>query len=249
MRLFSSRAHRAFNFERGGIFFRLLFLIFLAVVLVLLYLVRYPILRLAGNFWVVDEAPKASDAIIILGDDNYYADRAARAADLFKSSMAPRIVASGPFLRPYASIPELIQHDLADRGVAASAIVRFPHRADNTLEEARALSQLISSHGWKRVLVVTSNFHTRRARYILERAFPAGTELRIISARDTDYDPDNWWRTRRGQKLFFHEFVGMFEAMWELRHNDVQTSNWSLARSDDLPLAKLYPIDILPVYS
>ena len=44
--------------DRGGIFFRLLFLIFLVILAFVLYLARYPILRFAGSFWVVDESPQ-----------------------------------------------------------------------------------------------------------------------------------------------------------------------------------------------
>ena len=42
--------------DRGGIFFRLLFLIFLVILAFVIYLARYPILRFAGSFWVVDES-------------------------------------------------------------------------------------------------------------------------------------------------------------------------------------------------
>jgi uncharacterized SAM-binding protein YcdF (DUF218 family) len=212
------------NGERGGIFFRLIFLLFLACFIFAIYLVRHPLMRLAGNFWVVDDGPAASDAIVVLGDDNYEGDRANRAAEVLREGWAPRIIASGRYLRPYASIAELEQHDLLERGVPASAIVLLQHRARDTREEGEAIGQFISAHGWKRILVVTSNYHTRRARYILSRVLPAGTVLRVLSAADVDYDPDNWWRTRLGTKLFFHESVGMIVAMWELRHQDVRTT-------------------------
>jgi len=208
--------------QRGGIFFRLLFLIFLLLFLGALYLARHPLLRLAGGFWVVEDSPQASDAIVILSDDDFSADRASRAAQLFKEGFAPRIVASGRYLRPYASVAELMQHDLTDRGVPESAIVRFPMHATDTREEAVALSQFLSSRGWKKILVVTSNYHTRRARYIYERVLPPGFELRVISAPDSEYDPDNWWRSRESQRIFLHELVGYPVAIWELRHDSVQ---------------------------
>ena len=212
------------NAQRGGIFFRLLFLIFFLAFLVVLYLVRNPILRLAGSFWIVDETPQVSDVIVILSDDNYAGDRATRASELYRSGMAPRILASGRNLRSYAGIAELMAHDLKDRGVPANAIIALGHRAEDTREEAEVVSQAIAAHGWKKVLLVTSNYHTRRADYIFERALPRGTELRVIAARDMDYDPDNWWRSRMGVKIFLHEAVGYIVAMWEMRHADVQTS-------------------------
>jgi uncharacterized SAM-binding protein YcdF (DUF218 family) len=210
--------------QRGGIFSKLLFLIFVVVLVAILYVARHPILRFAGDFWIVDETPQVSDVIVILSDDNYGADRAARAAQLFKSGMAPRVLASGRLLRPYAGIAELMERDLKALGVPANAIVPVTHRATNTREEAIADAQAIAAHGWKKVLLVTSNYHTRRANYIFERALPAGTELRVISAPDSEYDPNNWWRTRNGLKRFLYESAGYVVAMWEMRHSEVQTS-------------------------
>jgi uncharacterized SAM-binding protein YcdF (DUF218 family) len=211
------------NSQAGGIVFRLLFYLFLIALLLIVYLARHPLLRLAGGFWIVDESPQTSDAIVILGDDNYNGDRAAQAAELFKAGWAPLIVASGRYLRPYAGIAELESHDLVSHGVPESAIVLFAHRADDTREECIALGQLISSRGWKRILLVTSNYHTRRSEYICERAFPQGTALRVIAAPDSEYDPQNWWKSRTGLKIFFHEAIGFPVALWEMRHNDVQT--------------------------
>jgi uncharacterized SAM-binding protein YcdF (DUF218 family) len=244
-----ARSCLPWNRERGGIFFRFLFLVFFLFFLFVVYLVRHPLLRLAGGFWVVDDPPAASDAIVILGDDNYYGDRAARAAELFKAGWAPRIIASGRYLRPYASIADLEEHDLVDRGVPASAIVRLSHRAANTREEAVVISHFIASRGWKRILLVTSNYHTRRALYICERTFPPGTALRVVPARDSEYDPDSWWRTRKGVKIFAHEFVGMFVALWEMRHTDVQTSDSASIHSAPRAVAWLYHAGRLAVYS
>ena len=213
------------NSQRGGIFFRLMFLLCLAVFCFFIYIVRHPLLRFAGGFWVVNEQPQASDAIVMLSDDNYEADRAAQAAVLYKAGWAPRVVASGRLLRPYAGIAELEEHDLEARGVPESAIVKLPHAARNTREECQDIGRFVVAHGWMRILLVTSNYHTRRARYICSRVFPSGTTLIVSSARDTDYDPDSWWRTRQGTKIFFGEAGGIIVAMWELRHSDVQAKD------------------------
>jgi uncharacterized SAM-binding protein YcdF (DUF218 family) len=237
------------NTQRGGIFFRLLFFLCFLFFLFVIYLVRHPLLRLAGDFWIVDDGPAPSDAIVVLGDDNYNGDRAARAAALFKAGWAPRVVASGRGLRSYASIAELEQHDLAADGVPQESIVRFDHRAENTREEGLALRQLISQRGWKRILLVTSNYHTRRARYIAARTLPPGTVLRVVPAADTEYDPGRWWYTRRGEVIFFHELVGMVVAIWETRHDEVQTSDSASARPDIPSVAILHRRDTLPVYT
>jgi uncharacterized SAM-binding protein YcdF (DUF218 family) len=210
--------------QRGGIIFKFLLLCCFVAFLFALYLVRHPLLRLAGSALVKDDSPRASDAIAILGDDNYNGDRATRGAELLKAGWAPRIVASGRYLRPYASVADLEERDLRERGVPATAIVHFAQRAENTREECSALSNLFAARGWKHVLLVTSNYHTRRADYICSRLLPAGTDLRVVAAQDSEYRPDDWWESRRGVKIFGHEVLGFVVAFCEMRHEHVQTS-------------------------
>src|SRR2546429_3991534 len=50
------------------------------------------------------------------------------------------------------------------RSVPRDKIVRFAHDADSTVEEAQALARLAKERKWRSVIVVTSNFHTRRDR-------------------------------------------------------------------------------------
>jgi uncharacterized SAM-binding protein YcdF (DUF218 family) len=203
--------------ERGGIFGRLLAWLILAAFLFGVYLFHVPLFQLAGHFWVVDEPPGPADAIVILGEDDFQADRAARAAELYRAHWAPRVVASGPFLRPYMAIPELMRRDLMERGVPSEAIVPYANQVENTREEAIALRKLAVGRGWRHVLIVTSNYHTRRAHFIFYRVWPQGFEFRIVAAPDANYDADAWWRFRKSQKLFLHETVGMVVAAWELR--------------------------------
>lgn len=203
--------------ELGKIILTLIVLLFFVIFCVVLYLVRRPILRFAAEAWIVEDPLDKADALIVLGDDNFYADRATRGAQLFREGKASVIVASGRRLRPNAGIAELMEHDLVERGVPRDKIVRFVHDADSTLEEARALARLVKERKWHNVIVVTSNYHTRRARYIFQRVFPQGMEVRIASARDGDFDPEHWWEKRKSIKELTREFAGMVVTLWELR--------------------------------
>jgi uncharacterized SAM-binding protein YcdF (DUF218 family) len=203
--------------EHGGIFFRLLFLLVFLAFLVFFYVIRHPLMRLAGQLWLVNDPAVQADAMIVLGDDNYDGDRAAHAADLYRMGLAPIVVASGRSLRPYAGIAEMIEHDLESRGVPSASIVKFSHRGENTREEAEALAGLIAGRGWKRILVVTSNYHARRARFIYERTLPTGVSVHVSGAHDSEFDPSRWWETRQGQKLFLNEVLGYVAARWEFR--------------------------------
>jgi uncharacterized SAM-binding protein YcdF (DUF218 family) len=220
----SARASQKKN-QRGGIITKAIFLIFLVFVIGVLYVARHPILRAAGRIWIVDENPVRSDAIIVLGDDNYNGDRATKAAELLKAGWAPRVVASGRFLRSYSSIADLTEHDLSDRGVPVDAILKLTHRAENTREEIDVIRRLTNEKHWHKLLIVTSNYHTRRTAFICGRMFPQDVEVRVIAAPDADYNPDTWWQSRLGEKLFLHELAGYVVAMWEVRRAEPTTTS------------------------
>lgn len=209
---------RGANRQHGGIISKLISLISFLLLLLLLYVLRHPILRTMGDFWVVSDPASQADAIIVLADDNYTGDRAAKAAEVYRAHEAPLIVVSGHMLRPYFGVGELMRKDLTDRGVPAGSVLIYPHNGGNTREEALALRSLVVQRGWSRLIIVTSNYHTRRARYIWRRVLPSGVNFWMASAPDHEYDPDHWWESRIGIKTFAYEMVGMCVAIWELRH-------------------------------
>src|SRR5215469_8044918 len=99
-------------YERGGILVNLIVLVVFLALCGVLYLVRHPLMRFAAESWIVEDPIEHADVIIVLSDDNFYADRATRAAELFREGKAPLVVASGRRLRPVAGIAELMEHDL-----------------------------------------------------------------------------------------------------------------------------------------
>jgi uncharacterized SAM-binding protein YcdF (DUF218 family) len=208
---------RVMRSQSGGIISSLISLVFIVVLCLALYLARHPLLRFAGEEWVVEDPVEHADAIIVLSDDNYYADRSAHAADLYRHGMAPYLVASGRKLRPYAGIAELMEHDLVERAVPKDKILRVSHQAENTREEAETLRQQVVDRKWHSVILVTSNYHTRRARYIFAHVFPPTVVVRVSGAKDGDFDPASWWERRVSIKKLATEMVGMVVAIWELQ--------------------------------
>lgn len=211
--------------QRGGAIATLVSLLFLVALFATIYLARHPIMRFAAESWIVNEPAAKADAIVILGDDNFYADRATHAAELFRQGTAPVVVASGRRLRPSASITDLMEHDLIERGVPKESIVRLPNDADGTRDEASAITRFATERRYKKLILVTSNSHTRRARYIFQRIAPPDMEISVASARDGDFDPERWWEKRKSTKDFLGEMAGMLEAMWELRGKGQSTPN------------------------
>jgi uncharacterized SAM-binding protein YcdF (DUF218 family) len=203
------------NPEHGGALVSLIILVVVVALCAIVYWARHPIMRFAAESWVIDEPAAHADALLLLGDDNFYADRATRAAEMIRHGVAPVVVASGRRLRPSAGVAELQEHDLIERGVPKDKIIRFPHDAESTLEEAAALAPLCTARHFRSVIVVTSNYHARRARHIFAKVFPPGIAVSVAGAHDGDFDPDHWWEKRKSEELFIHEIVGMLVAFVE----------------------------------
>lgn len=90
--------------------------------------------------------------------------------------------------RPHAAY---VKEYLVKRGVPDQAIVEFAE-STNTLEDASLAKSIVMKYGAPEIVVVTSDYHLDRARYIFEREF-AGSDVRIqFSASKTDEDACNF---------------------------------------------------------
>jgi len=74
---------------------------------------------------------------------------------------------------------------LTARGIPPADIVEFAESA-NTLEDASCSKPIVRKYGVREILVITSDYHQARARYVFEREF-AGTGVEIaFSVAQTD---------------------------------------------------------------
>ncbi|MGH9777187.1 MAG: YdcF family protein [Candidatus Acidiferrales bacterium] len=203
--------------ERGGAILKVILLIFLIVIGLVLYLARGPILRGVAAAWIVDEPLEKAQAIVVLGGDSRTGDRVRHAVGLYKAGWAPRIVLSGAPFRTYFNETELMEREARELGVPADHLILAPTGANSTLEEAVKLRPVLAKHNFRNLLVVTSNFHTRRAKQIFLGVYrPRATIVRVSAAPDQSFDPAAWWQSREGRKLLFLEVLKWTYTWWEL---------------------------------
>jgi len=91
--------------------------------------------------------------------------------------------------------------------------LRINGRAAISIDRELCASFAMDGKVPRSVIVVTSNYHTRRARYIFLHVFPAQVQVRVSGSHDGDFDPDHWWQTRGSLKELTHEFVGMIPCL------------------------------------
>lgn len=159
-----------------------------------------------GRLLYAQDAVAHTDAMIVLSGAR--TERWLEAVDLYHEGLAPRVIlsAGGPDdadaeLRKRGIEPsdETRQtRDLMVRlGVPREAISILPGKPDNTALEAAAFRRLATTEGWRRVTIVTSKLHTRRARFAFRREFAGlGLEVFVRASRHDRTDPAHWWRTR-----------------------------------------------------
>lgn len=156
-----------------------------------------------------DPLPAHADVLIVLtGSIGGEQARREEAMRFLRKGLADKLVLSAPrvtFLGEW--VPNLMRRYLTHTyGIEqAGRVVLCLHNADSTLEEAQALRPCLEQHGWRMLIVVTSDYHTRRARYIWRGVFQGAhppVQIFVHGVPDGDFEPRGWWRTRRHAKTF-----------------------------------------------
>lgn len=178
----------------------------------LLLALHVPILRLLGGFLTIDDRIEKADAIFLLTGDPH--TRPVKAAELFRTGIAPRVVVSRTEIGPavaaglQAGEAEAALRMLQRSGVPATSIVFLPTRVTSTWDEAVALRKYAPSLGIKRVVVVTSASHGRRARWLFRRALKGtALDVRFATVEDWRFDMDNWWVNEAGANTVANEYI------------------------------------------
>lgn len=183
----------------------------LAAQLLALFVCRGPVLSGAGRFLDVSDTPSRSDYAMVLGggsDTRPFVAAALYKAGLATSVLVPR-VATSPWSAAEGHPPEgeVIRKVLLARGVPQEAIVILDGECATTRDEAAALAGFLSRRPGRTVAVVTSAYHTRRARAIFRAATgEAAGRLSFVGAPADDYDTDTWWLSEDGFTAYLREY-------------------------------------------
>jgi uncharacterized SAM-binding protein YcdF (DUF218 family) len=185
-----------------------------AAALLLAAALHTQILSGLGSYLVRAGPPEKADAALVLAGDNS-GSRILTAAELEREGYVRKVVVSGP-----GEVYGLYECDLAipfavKKGYPESYFEHAEHWAHSTAEEARATAPRLRRDGYRRIILVTSDYHTRRAAKIFRAAAPDLTFV-VVAAPDAYFSADGWWRTREGQKIFLIEWEKTVAAWFGL---------------------------------
>ena len=159
---------------------------------------------LSGRFLVVNQ-PRESDVILVLAGETDH--RPTLALELLNRGYGKKVVIDvNTWLRIYQwTLPELAQKYASGLPQAGSIII-CPIQGLSTKEETRDAAPCLQSTGAREVLLVTSDFHTRRALSIFRRELPS-YHFSVAAATDPRLFGVEWWHHREWAKMNVDEWL------------------------------------------
>lgn len=181
-----------------------------------LWAVHPVLLEAAGAFLIVQDPPRPADAIIVLGGD--WKGRIEKGIELYRQGLAPRLVVTGGRLvAPETTEADYLAEVAVRAGVPRGAITVERH-SYSTWENALRTLELARQHGYRRVLLVTSDWHSRRAVWAFRRVYgPAGIEVLSIPSPEWRFGTLLWWQYPDGGETVIIEYVRLLWYALRLR--------------------------------
>jgi len=158
----------------------------------------------AGKVLVVDN-PQPADVILVLAGETDR--RPAQALQLLSRGYGRRVLIDVPAT---AKIYDITQVELAEKYVQhlgyAESVAICPTQGLSTREEAHDAEKCLDREKGSRVLIVTSEFHTRRALSIFRHEVRDRT-FSVAAAYDDTQFGTRWWTHRQWAKTCVDEWL------------------------------------------
>lgn len=161
--------------------------------------------------WVLAEQPAPGDAIVVLSASTHTDSLSDRSLErlmgglaLLNLGAAPRIVFTGDPLARGNRFEVLAPEAMRRIGLDVDRVVPFEGLGVTPMTthlEAVAVSRMAARHGWRRVVLVTSPSHSRRAAAAFRRQ---GLEVVMVPSEPTDYDAADPRDSYSRRRMFAH---------------------------------------------
>jgi uncharacterized SAM-binding protein YcdF (DUF218 family)/glycosyltransferase involved in cell wall biosynthesis len=165
------------------------------------------------------EPPRPADAIVVfaggVGESGKagggYQERVKQAVDLFREGQATRMIFSSGYVFAFREA-EVMRELAVAHGVPDSAII-LETKARNTYENVASVREILDGQGWRRVLLVSSPYHMRRALLTWRKVAP---EIAVVP---TPVPQSQFYANGRGASLeqirgILHEYAAIVVYWW-----------------------------------
>lgn len=192
-----------------------------ATVLVLLVLLGVFALSRAGTALSASDPLKPADAIVVINGRIPW--RAMKGADLYKQRLAPEVwLTVGNRNRAEIEMEGLDVHPIQEHvysqqvlekmGVPANVIHVIPARNRNTADEMRTIGSYAKHRGTKRVILVTSSYHSRRVRSLWHQLVGESPQAIVQFTEGEPFNAGGWWKDTADAWTVSREWFGLLNA-------------------------------------
>jgi hypothetical protein len=158
----------------------------------------------AGSRLVID-APEKSDVILVLAGETYH--RPAHALQLFDQGYGHEVLIDVPARAEIFGFNETqLAAEYARKLPEGAAIHICPVEGLSTRDESHDVAKCLQGVESARVLIVTSDFHTRRALNIFRHEL-RGKYFSVAASHDDAQFGTLWWRNRQWSKTLLEEWM------------------------------------------
>jgi uncharacterized SAM-binding protein YcdF (DUF218 family) len=185
-------------------------LLVLCAVALALALFGEPLLKGMARTWIVNEPLAKADAVIVLRGG--LQDRPFEAARLYREGFAPRVLIVGFKPSPTDQMGftrrenEVVKQVLLKRGVPEAAITEIGGNVSSSVGESQAVREWVTTNRFKRVIIPTEMFQTRRVRWLFGKQMAAaGASIVVEAIEPREYSAAAWWRHEEGLIAFQSE--------------------------------------------
>jgi len=183
----------------------------LRTVLIVLIALALFLFSTSGHFLIINR-PQHADTIVVLAGETDR--RPALGLQLLQQGYAPRMVLDVPAnAKIYDETMLQISQQYVRELPQAQSVIICPIYGLSTKAESQDVSQCLRTLGIHSILVVTSDYHTRRALSTFRHELP-GMQISVAAATDPQQFGGAWWQHRQWAKLNFDEWLRL--VWWQM---------------------------------
>ena len=187
-------------------------LIALLGLLIMLFLFRTPVLRSLGEFLIYEDNLKKTTYAFVLSGGPW--DRGNEAVNLFKKNFADTLVCTGENIpHDFKALgldmleSEITEKNMLNQGVPKEQILLLK-KGTSTREESEEILSFCKARNVKNIIVLSTDFHTRRIKQVFKKKFEKeGIEVIVWAAPSSSYDALNWWKSENGLIALNNEYI------------------------------------------
>ena len=181
-----------------------------------------------GQWLVFEDELQESDLIVVLMGSMY--DRILESVDLYGEGYSDRIV----MVKSYRAAKDIIidrgikvyenallnKMAAMDLGIPEEDVIVLDGNSRSTQDEAMTIREYVRNNKEiKSIILVTSKFHSGRAKKIFEKALSVLDREIVIYCSPSKYDPSNvnqWWRNREDFQWVVFQYLKLANFyFWE----------------------------------